>query len=105
MTSVPEPSLEGYRALNFTRGASPLTEALWLFLQWLLVSSWVPGSAHRRAILRLFGARIGRRVVIKPGVRVKFPWRLAIGDHSWIGEDVWIDNLVQVAIGSNCCIS
>jgi len=36
---------------------------------------------------------------------VKFPWRLRIGDHSWIGEDVWIDNLAPVTIGSHCCIS
>jgi putative colanic acid biosynthesis acetyltransferase WcaF len=44
-------------------------------------------------------------VDIKPGVRIKFPWRLKIGDHSWIGEDVWIDNLAEVSIGSHCCIS
>ena len=56
-------------------------------------------------MLRAFGANIGKRVSIKPGVRVKFPWRLEIGDDSWIGEDVWIDNLALVKIGSNCCIS
>jgi hypothetical protein len=48
---------------------------------------------------------VGTGVVIKPHVRVKFPWKLYIGDHSWIGESVWIDNLAQVTIGSNCCIS
>lgn len=53
----------------------------------------------------MFGAKIGRSVVVKPGVKVKFPWRLEIGDHSWIGEDAWIDNLAQVSIGSNACIS
>jgi putative colanic acid biosynthesis acetyltransferase WcaF len=56
-------------------------------------------------ILRVFGAHIGRRVLIKPGARVKFPWRLEIGDDSWIGEDAWIDNLALVQIGTNCCIS
>jgi putative colanic acid biosynthesis acetyltransferase WcaF len=53
----------------------------------------------------LFGADIGVGVVIKPSVRVKFPWRLAIGAHSWIGESVWIDNLEVVSIGNHCCIS
>jgi putative colanic acid biosynthesis acetyltransferase WcaF len=71
----------------------------------VLFNSWLPGSAWRVGILRLFGASIGRGVVIKPHVRVKFPWKLKIGDHSWIGESVWIDNLAEVAIGSNCCIS
>jgi putative colanic acid biosynthesis acetyltransferase WcaF len=56
-------------------------------------------------LLRLFGARIGCGVVIKPGVRVKFPWRLRIGNHSWIGESVWLDDLCEISIGSNCCIS
>jgi putative colanic acid biosynthesis acetyltransferase WcaF len=78
---------------------------MWLLVQWLFISSWIPGAAHRRWLLRAFGADIGERVNIKPGVRVKFPWRLSIGKHSWIGEDVWIDNLAQVTIGRDCCIS
>ncbi len=60
---------------------------------------------HRVFLLRAFGASIGRSVVIKPGVRVKFPWRLEIGDYCWIGEDVWIDNLARVTINANCCLS
>ena len=52
-----------------------------------------------------FGASIGRGVVIKPNVNIKYPWRLSIGDYSWIGENVWIDNLANVHIGNNCCIS
>ena len=46
-----------------------------------------------------------RGVIIKPHVRVKFPWRLRIGAYSWIGESVWIDNLCNVTIGDNVCIS
>lgn len=57
------------------------------------------------AILKLFGSKIGKGVIIKPGVNIKYPWLLTIGDYSWIGEDVWIDNLAQVTIGLNCCIS
>ena len=56
-------------------------------------------------LLRLFGAKIGAQVVIKPKVNIKYPWLLEIGDHAWIGEKVWIDNLVQVSIGSHACIS
>ena len=55
--------------------------------------------------MRLFGAKIGKGVVIKPAVNIKYPWFLTIGDNSWVGENVWIDNLGKVEIGSNVCIS
>ena|ERR1039457_5351850 len=87
-------------------GRSRWVQALWFFLGLpVLRASWIPFSEVRRRILRLFGAKIGRGVVIKPGVRVKYPWLLEIGDHSWIGEDAWIDNLASVQIGANVCIS
>lgn len=82
-----------------------LLEGLWLALHGLAFSSWLPGSGWRAALLRAFGARIGRGVVIKPRVRVKQPWRLVVGDHAWIGEAVWIDNLDTVTIGDHCCLS
>jgi putative colanic acid biosynthesis acetyltransferase WcaF len=59
----------------------------------------------RRELLRLFGAKIGAGVVIKMGVRVKYPWRLSVGEHAWLGEDCWIDNLADVTVGANACIS
>lgn len=71
----------------------------------VLVRSAIPGSRHRVLALRAFGARIEDGVVIKPHVRVKFPWRLSIGAHSWIGEEVWIDNVADVSIGAHCCVS
>jgi putative colanic acid biosynthesis acetyltransferase WcaF len=97
--------LDRYDARGFDRGRSRIVEALWLICGGLFVSSGLPGSLLRVLILRAFGARIAPGVVIKPHVRVKFPWRLSIGAHSWIGEDVWIDNLAQVSIGAQCCIS
>lgn len=62
-------------------------------------------SPIKVALLRAFGAEIGKGVVIKPAVNIKYPWKLRIGDHSWIGEEVWIDNLSTVVIGSNVTIS
>lgn len=97
--------LSKYPIRPFDRGRSALMELAWIVVQSLFVHSWLPGSAHRVWLLRKFGARIGQGVVIKQFVRVKFPWRLSIGEHTWIGEGAWIDNLAQVNIGSHCCIS
>ncbi|MCK7557997.1 colanic acid biosynthesis acetyltransferase WcaF [Chitinophaga sedimenti] len=55
--------------------------------------------------MRLFGAKVGQGLVIKTKVRIKNPWRLVIGNHCWIGESVWIDNLEDVSIGDHVCIS
>jgi putative colanic acid biosynthesis acetyltransferase WcaF len=55
--------------------------------------------------LRLFGAKIGKGVVIKPHINIKYPWKLSIGNHCWIGESVWIDNLAEVTIEDHVCIS
>ena len=56
-------------------------------------------------MLVAFGARIGKGFVIKPAVNIKYPWKLKVGDDVWIGENVWIDNIGNVTIGSNVCIS
>ncbi len=91
-------------------GFDPGRGIAWRFL-WYLVSSllfesaFFPLSSPKRTLLRLFGAKIGRGVVIKPHVKIKYPWRLDVGGHSWIGEEVWIDNLADVRIGSNVCLS
>lgn len=90
---------------EFDRGASRLAELIWLIFSGLFVNTWLPGSNWRRFLLRAFGAKIGVGVIIKPHVKVKFPWRLIVGDYTWIGEYVWIDNLADVTIGSNSCLS
>jgi putative colanic acid biosynthesis acetyltransferase WcaF len=97
--------LDLYRAEGFARGRPRYLEAAWQIAQLFLVRSPLSCSWLRGATLRLFGARIGRGVTIRAGVRVKFPWRLQIGNHCWIGEDAWLDNLAEIRIGDHCCIS
>src|SRR4051794_26433391 len=78
----------------------------WGLVEELLVSSsWQVSSRLRRAALVAFGARIGEGVILRPRLRVRFPWKLAIGDRSWIGEDVWLHNQDQLVIGSDAVIS
>lgn len=90
----------------YNPGGNALKRFLWYFVNALVIKNHLnPISGIRVKALRLFGAKIGRGVVIKPGVNVKYPWLLTVGDYSWIGEDVWIDNLAEVSIGSNCCLS
>jgi putative colanic acid biosynthesis acetyltransferase WcaF len=59
----------------------------------------------RRSLLRLFGARIGNGVLIRPTVTVTYPWKLSIGDDSWIGDHATLYTLGEIEIGDNACIS
>lgn len=91
---------------DFNKGRSAAWIALWYFVGAPLLSTrWIPLRPFKAGVLRAFGAQVGAGSYIKPGVRVKFPWYLTIGDHCWIGEDVWIDNLAPVKIGSHVCVS
>jgi putative colanic acid biosynthesis acetyltransferase WcaF len=79
---------------------------LWYFVNVVFfVSHIIPLSGLKVWLLKLFGAKVGHGVMIKPGVNIKYPWKLEIGNHVWIGENVWIDNLANVTIGNNVCIS
>lgn len=79
---------------------------LWYFVNALIVrASWNPFMRLKIALLRAFGAKIGKGLVIKNNVNVKSPWNLAVGDDCWLGEDCWIDNLDKVFVGNDVCIS
>ena len=79
---------------------------IWYFKNLFLFKSSIPWpNALKILTLRFFGAKVGKGVVIKPCVNIKYPWFLEIGDNVWIGEEVWIDNLGKVKIGNNVCIS
>jgi putative colanic acid biosynthesis acetyltransferase WcaF len=91
---------------SYDSGRSFFVRAAWFFVGHpLLRSQLIPFSWFRRVLLRIFGAEIGTGVVIKPGVRVKFPWLLRAGNFCWIGEDCWIDNLSLVTLGNHVCVS
>jgi putative colanic acid biosynthesis acetyltransferase WcaF len=99
-------SLRSFDGSAFPKGAGIVKRALWYGVNALVVrASWNPFMGIKLALLRAFGARIGRGLVLKNNVNIKSPWNLTVGDDCWIGEYVWIDNLDRVTIGSNVCLS
>lgn len=98
--------LNEYTLGDYTPGAPLWKQLFWYYLGDPVVRSrWLPFSALKVWTLRLFGAQIGQGVRIKPGVQVKFPWRLTLGDYVWIGENAWLDNVAPITIESHVCIS
>lgn len=99
-------NLAQYDNTHYDPGAGSLQRILWYGVNATVFNSWLwPGSRMKVWLLRRFGARVGRGVVIKPRVNIKYPWNLSLADHVWIGEGVWIDSLARVEIGSNVCVS
>jgi putative colanic acid biosynthesis acetyltransferase WcaF len=90
----------------FKTGAPGWKVLIWYFVNIIFfVNPLNPVSKIKCILLRLFGAKVGAGVVIKPSVNIKYPWLLTIGDYVWIGEHVWIDNLTRVRIGNNVTLS
>ncbi|WP_298946007.1 putative colanic acid biosynthesis acetyltransferase [uncultured Polaribacter sp.] len=90
---------------NF-RGKNAFVVQLWWIVQGIffrMSPQFMYG--FRRFLLRLFGAKIGKNVIIRPTVRVTYPWKVAIGDYSWIGDDVVLYSLGEIEIGKNVVIS
>lgn len=88
------------------RGRPLWFELLWYMSKCVFFLSPLPWpAAWRSTIARAFGAKIGKNVYIKPRVNIHFPWRLTVGDHTLIGEEVFILNFCPVQIGEQCCLS
>jgi len=111
-----QPLLRKIAVLNLAHYSRPeipgnrnfLWRICWYLVNSLFFRSAILGllpNGPKARILRLFGAKIGRGLVCKPRVNIKYPWFLSIGDHVWLGEELWIDNLCEVSIGSNVCLS
>lgn len=98
--------LSSFQNHSFDRKSSKWRELLWILLGNFFLTMRLPfASIVGKILLRIFGSTLGENIVLKNSLNIKFPWKLKIGNNSWIGEKVWIDNLVQVTIGDNVCIS
>lgn len=106
LDSQPWIDLRKYDQSDFDRGRPGWFILLW----WLVQAIAFPLSLHsshsfRCAVLRLFGAKIGTGVKIRPTARFTYPWKVEIGDYTWIGDDVVLYSLDRITIGSQCVIS
>lgn len=98
--------ISSYPHLEYAPGSTALIRLIWYFTNILFFMNPLnPVSGLKVRLLRWFGATVGKGVVIKPSVNIKYPWRLRIGDHVWIGEKAWIDNLGDVSIADHCVLS
>jgi putative colanic acid biosynthesis acetyltransferase WcaF len=78
----------------------------WAICELVFVTNpWQISSKLRVSILRAFGANIGTGVTFRPRTRVKFPWKLTIGNDVWIGEGVWFHNQDRISVGNDVVIS
>jgi len=94
------------KKINLDRGKPYIIEVLWYLVKVFFFLSALPYPNRLKVLLlKLFGAKVGNGIVIKPRVNIHFPWKLEIGNHVWIGEEVLILNFERVSIGENVCIS
>lgn len=99
-------NLNTYKTPKNFRGRSAIVVQLW----WLVYAALFRTSPQflygwRRFLLRLFGANIGKKVIIRPTARITYPWKVSIGNYSWIGDDVVLYSLGNITIGENTVIS
>ncbi len=98
-------SLAGFSGAGYDKGRGPAWQIAWQVVSGLLVVRWWCPSRLRNAVLRAFGAELGEGVLIRHQVRIHWPWKLTVGDHSWIGEQAWLLNLEPIVIGHDVCVS
>ncbi|MDA7881480.1 colanic acid biosynthesis acetyltransferase WcaF [Akkermansiaceae bacterium] len=79
--------------------------ALWALCSPLFRWSPRPLWGWRRFLLRLFGAKVGKKVHFTPSCRVFIPWNLEIGSWSSVGFETIIYNLGKITIGEHVTIS
>lgn len=99
-------NLENFKLPKSFRGRSAWYVQTWWLIQMLFFKN-SPQFMYgwRRFLLRCFGANIGKKVMIRPTAHIQFPWKLHIGDYSWIGDNVVLYNLDKITIGSHSVVS
>lgn len=103
--TTPRRDLSGFSGSGYEIGRGRHWQIAWLLVSGTVFMRWWLPAKVRVAILRFFGAEIGANVLVRHRVRVHWPWKLSVGDNTWIGEGVWLLNLEPIALGHDVCIS
>lgn len=98
-------NLSAFSGAGYDIGRTKRVQVAWLLVSGSIFTRWWCPASLRVAILRAFGANIGADVLIRHRVRIHWPWKLTVGDSSWVGEGAWLLNLEPITIGANVCIS
>ena len=72
---------------DWYNAGSSVKKILWYFTNMLFYKTLFPfPSSFKAKLLNLFGAKIGKDVVIKPNVNIKYPWFLEVPESMSIQE-------------------
>lgn len=97
--------LSKFRGLGYDKGRSAIVCAAWALVAEPVTRSILVPPRVRATVLRAFGADIGHNVNIRNDVRIHWPWKLSVGDNSWIGVGSYLLNLEPITIGADVCVS
>lgn len=91
---------------SWYRPGNIVTRTLWYFVNAVFFDTWfLWPNGLKTALLKIFKAKVGLHLTIKPNVNIKYPWFLEIGDYVWLGEKCWLDSLALIKVGNNVAIS
>lgn len=93
-------------SIGLDRGANKIKEIAWYCVKILFFTTILPFPSKLKVLLlKLFGAKVGKGVVIKPRVNIHMPWKLVVGNYVWVGEEAFLLNFELLSVGNNVCIS
>lgn len=98
--------LSRYDQSGYDRGRPGWFIQLWWLVQ-ATIFQWSPLPCYgfRNGLLRLFGAKIGRGVKVRSDAHFYFPWKITLGDNTWVGNGAVLYSLAPITVGTHCVIS
>lgn len=103
---MPQIRLDQFDHSKVDRGRSRFVEVLWFLVKWAFFDTALPWPyGFKRTWLRLFGAQVGKGVVIRTRVYVHFPWRLSIGDHCWVGDGTQLLSIAPITMEDHAALA
>lgn len=100
-----ERNLAEFKGEGYDRGRNVIWQISWHLVSNLIFQPFWTPIKLRLALLKFFGAKVGKGVIIRQGVKIHWPWKLELGNYVWVGQGVWLLNLEPITIGNSVCLS